>query len=57
MSGGRIVDDLAVAAPRPRTTDSLLEADMVRHKHALLSHLGLESRARPAEGRARRVAP
>ena len=37
MNGGRIVDDLAVAAPRPRTTDTLLEADMVRHKHVLLT--------------------
>jgi len=57
MSGGRIVDDLAVAAPRPRTTDSLLEAEMVRHKHVLLRHLGLETRAPGAAGPALRVAP
>ena len=57
MNGGRIVDDLAVAAPRPRTTDTLLEADMVRHKHVLLSHLGLETRSPAATGPALRVAP
>jgi NitT/TauT family transport system ATP-binding protein len=45
MNAGRLVDDLAVEAPRPRTTDSLLEPEMVRHKHVLLTHLGLESRA------------
>jgi NitT/TauT family transport system ATP-binding protein len=57
MNGGRIVDDLAVTAPRPRTTDTLLEDGMVRHKHVLLSHLGLETRAPAAAGPARRVAP
>ena len=55
MHGGGLVDDLAVTASRPRTTDSLLETDMVRHKHVLLSHLGLETRA-PA-GPTLRVAP
>jgi NitT/TauT family transport system ATP-binding protein len=57
MNAGRLVDDLAVEAPRPRTTDSLLEADMVRLKHVLLSHLGLGSGAPAAAGPARRVAP
>jgi NitT/TauT family transport system ATP-binding protein len=57
MNGGRIVDDLAVAAPRPRTTDTLLEAAMVRHKHVLLSHLGLETRPPVAAGPALRAAP
>jgi NitT/TauT family transport system ATP-binding protein len=57
MNSGRLVDDLAVKAPRPRTTDSLLEAEMVRHKHVLLTHLGLETRARAAAGPALRVAP
>lgn len=51
MHSGRVVDDLAVTAPRPRDSDSLLLAEMVQHKHVLLAHLGLESRqrARPAE--------
>jgi NitT/TauT family transport system ATP-binding protein len=57
MSSGRLVDDLAVKALRPRTTDSLLEAEMVRHKHVLLSHLGLETRSPAAAGPALRVAP
>jgi NitT/TauT family transport system ATP-binding protein len=39
---GRQVDDLAVAADRPRTTDSLLLPELVRIKHTLLAHLGLE---------------
>ena len=42
MHSGRIVDDLAVEAPRPRTTDGLMEPTMVQHKHVLLAHLGLE---------------
>jgi NitT/TauT family transport system ATP-binding protein len=57
MNGGRLVDDLALKAPRPRTTDSLLEAEMVRHKHVLLTHLGLETRAPAAAAAALRVAP
>ncbi len=43
VHSGRIVDNLAITAPRPRTTDGLMEADMVQHKHVLLAHLGLES--------------
>jgi NitT/TauT family transport system ATP-binding protein len=39
---GRLIDDLAVTAERPRTTDSLLMPDMVAIKHKLLAHLGLE---------------
>ncbi len=42
---GRLVDDFPVAAPRPRTADSLLLADMVAHRHRLLAHLGLERAA------------
>ena len=49
MHSGRIVDDLAVTAPRPRTTDGLMEPTMVRHKHVLLAHLGLESGQGAAE--------
>ncbi len=43
MHSGRFVDDLAVTAPRPRTTDGLMEPTMVQHKHVLLAHLGLEN--------------
>jgi NitT/TauT family transport system ATP-binding protein len=43
FSFGRIVDDLAITAPRPRTTDALLASKMVQHKRVLLAHLGLES--------------
>ena len=49
LRAGRIIDDLPVATPRPRTADSLLTTEMVRHKHTLLAHLGLE---RPPAGRA-----
>jgi NitT/TauT family transport system ATP-binding protein len=41
---GRLVDDLAVAAERPRTVDSLLLPEMVAIKRKLLTHLGLEQR-------------
>jgi NitT/TauT family transport system ATP-binding protein len=44
---GRLIDDLAVTAERPRTTDSLLMPDMVAIKHKLLAHLGLEKRTAP----------
>jgi NitT/TauT family transport system ATP-binding protein len=43
FQSGRIVDDLTIAAERPRTTDTLLEPEMVRAKHVLLAHLGLEA--------------
>jgi NitT/TauT family transport system ATP-binding protein len=43
MRSGEIIDDLAVSAQRPRTTDGLLQPQMVRHKHVLLAHLGLET--------------
>ena len=43
LRSGLVVDDLAITAPRPRTTDVLLEPQMVRNKHVLLAHLGLES--------------
>jgi len=42
IHSGRIIDDLSVAATRPRTTDSLLAPAMVAIKHKLLAHLGLE---------------
>jgi NitT/TauT family transport system ATP-binding protein len=42
MRAGRLVDDLAVAAARPRTADSLVTPEMLRLKHVLLAHLGLE---------------
>ncbi|MFO1349339.1 MAG: ABC transporter ATP-binding protein [Gammaproteobacteria bacterium] len=43
MHSGQIVDDLAVTAARPRTTDHLLEPQMVHNKRVLLAHLGLET--------------
>jgi NitT/TauT family transport system ATP-binding protein len=46
LHDGRVVDDLAVAALRPRTTDSLLLPEMVAIKHTLLAHLGLEQDAK-----------
>jgi NitT/TauT family transport system ATP-binding protein len=42
FQSGRIVDDMAISAERPRTTDTLLEPQMVQDKHVLLAHLGLE---------------
>ncbi len=44
MHSGRVIDDIAVTAPRPRDSDSLLLPQMVERKHVLLRHLGLESR-------------
>jgi NitT/TauT family transport system ATP-binding protein len=41
---GRMIDDLPLAAPRPRTTDTLLMPQMVGNKHLLLAHLGLEAK-------------
>jgi len=49
MRAGRVVDDIPVAAPRPRTTDSLLRPDMVAVKHRLLAHLGLETAPRTGD--------
>jgi len=49
---GRLVDDFRVAAPRPRTTDSLLLPELVAHKHRLLGHLGLERLPPPRPGMA-----
>jgi NitT/TauT family transport system ATP-binding protein len=40
---GRLVDDLRLTLPRPRTTDSLIVPEAVHHKHVLLGHLGLEA--------------
>ncbi|MBV9289710.1 MAG: ABC transporter ATP-binding protein [Hyphomicrobiales bacterium] len=41
---GRLIDDILVGAPRPRTTDALLTPQMVEDKHLLLAHLGLEAK-------------
>jgi NitT/TauT family transport system ATP-binding protein len=49
MHSGHLIDDLGVAAARPRTTDSLLLPEMVRLKHLLLTHLGLEAGRRVTE--------
>ncbi|MBB5224206.1 NitT/TauT family transport system ATP-binding protein [Amaricoccus macauensis] len=50
MGSGRVVDDIAVRAARPRTPDALLDRDMVEIRHTLLRHLGLEGpRARAPE--------
>ena len=43
LHSGRVVDDLVITAPRPRTTDGLMEAQMVHNKRVLLAHLGLEA--------------
>jgi NitT/TauT family transport system ATP-binding protein len=51
---GRIADDMAIAVGRPRTTDTLLEPQMVQDKHVLLAHLGLERRRPGAPGMAAR---
>lgn len=48
VHAGRVVDSLEIAAARPRTTDSLASAEMLKAKHALLGHLGLE-RAKQVE--------
>jgi len=48
VDSGRIADDLAVASPRPRTTDSLAAPHMLALKHKLLRHLGLETRGSAA---------
>jgi NitT/TauT family transport system ATP-binding protein len=42
LHSGRLVDDLGISVPRPRTADSLLLAEMMHRKHVLLAHLGLE---------------
>jgi len=42
VKAGRLVDDLRIAAGRPRNTDSLATTDMLAAKHTLLTHLGLE---------------
>lgn len=47
IKSGRLVDDLRSTLPRPRTTDSLIVSEAVRHKHVLLAHLGLESGGAP----------
>lgn len=45
---GKIADDLAVSAERPRSAGSLIEPAMVACKHLLLRHLALEG-AGPAQ--------
>lgn len=41
MRRGRLVDDIAVKAPRPRTPASLAEVEAVQIRESLLNHLGL----------------
>lgn len=48
IKNGRLVDDLRLTLERPRTTDSLIVPEAVRHKHILLAHLGLEVAEAPA---------
>lgn len=52
MRAGRIVDDIAISAERPRGVDALLQPDMIATKHKLLAHLGLErfAHAQPSSG-------
>ncbi len=40
-------DDIPVTAERPRSTDSLLEADMIAIKRKLLHHIGLDRHVLP----------
>lgn len=47
IRSGRLVDDLRVMAPRPRDADSLLLPEMIRHKHTLLTHLGIGQGLKP----------
>jgi NitT/TauT family transport system ATP-binding protein len=42
LHSGRLIDDLGISVPRPRTADSLLMEEMMQRKHVLLAHLGLE---------------
>ncbi len=44
IKAGRLADDIAVSAARPRDTDSLAAPEMLAIKHRLLGHLGLEGR-------------
>lgn len=43
---GRLVDDIAIDATRPRDVDTLTRPDMMTVKHKLLAHLGLEHGSR-----------
>lgn len=51
LHSGRLVDDLGIGVPRPRTADSLLMEEMMQRKHELLAHLGLEGAPAPAARR------
>ena len=51
LHSGRLVDDLGIGVPRPRTADSLLMEEMMQRKHELLAHLGLEGVPAPAARR------
>jgi NitT/TauT family transport system ATP-binding protein len=51
LHSGRLVDDLGISVPRPRTADSLLMEEMMQRKHVLLAHLGLEGAPALAAGR------
>jgi NitT/TauT family transport system ATP-binding protein len=39
---GRLVEDLRITLPRPRTDDDLAQPEALEWKHILLKHLGLE---------------
>ncbi|MCB8881351.1 ABC transporter ATP-binding protein [Acidisoma cellulosilytica] len=38
---GRMVEDLAVTLPKPRSADDLVLPELVNHRHRLLQHMGL----------------
>ncbi|MCB1486707.1 MAG: ABC transporter ATP-binding protein, partial [Bauldia sp.] len=42
IKGGKLVDDIAVTAERPRDADTLTLPEIMAIKHKLLAHLGLE---------------
>lgn len=46
VHAGQIIDDLKITASRPRTTDTLASAELLKAKHTLLGHLGLEHSGR-----------
>ena len=51
INDGRLTDDIAVGAVRPRNADTLASSEILAIKHRLLAHLGLE-RPRQSDGRA-----
>jgi NitT/TauT family transport system ATP-binding protein len=49
MKSGRLVDDMCVGLPRPRTVEGLILPVAVEHKDVLLRHLGLYDLAQGSE--------